>query len=374
MMSYYTFEKLKKIFSSNISKTAFYAMADRGEIPSPIEQARGTLKARVWKSSDLPEIGKRIGFLSEKSGGPLLSGMPCGVITSYARKGGVLKSSMAFNVARTAALHGLKTCIVGLDSQCDITRMLGHYSDVEDLETLEEVTAALERKKGLFDLYSGSVGLEQIIHSTDLPTLFYIPETDNIEFLADALETANRREFWLEENVISRLRGSFDVIVLDCSPTSGRLIANSIYSTDLILSPVECSVNNWRNFKGFEAYLNRTLESLRKPYTDVVFIPTKRKKTNLSKDIYDWYIKNVPNTPNFPIPQSSQMEDSIFMGLSVFEHCPKDPVSMNMKEVVQYVFKALEKSVAVGIKARRLHLENEIRATNGFSNEREASL
>jgi len=370
MVQTYTYEKIARIFDSEVNKTTFYNAFEKGEIPEPIIEARGKVKARVWPLESLPLIGNKFGFLKKDgSNKTFLNDLPCGVITSYARKGGVLKSTIAFNTARIAALHGIKTCIVGLDSQCDITRMLGHYDDIEQLETLEDVSLALESKIGLYELFEGKVQLEEIILPTDLPSLFFIPETDKIEYLTDKLESAHRREYWLEENVISKLRNHFDLIVIDCSPTSGRLIANAIYSSDLILSPIECSINNYRNYKSFEAYLDRTLYSLQKEFTDVVAVPTKKKNNGLSKDIYEHYIANIPHSVKEAIPLSSAMEDAVAMKVSVIELAPKEAVSRSTRNIMIDVFKALEKAIVVRLQITRTRLANELLKTNDLVND-----
>ena len=74
-----------------------------------------------------------------------------------------------------AALHGIRTCVVGLDMQGDVSTALGEPHD-EDV-SLTEALARASSVKGLAQLYTGDATLDEVLKSTDLPNLFYIPET-----------------------------------------------------------------------------------------------------------------------------------------------------------------------------------------------------
>jgi len=97
-------------------------------------------------------------------------------VAIYSAKGGVFKTSLALNLGRMAALHGIKTCIIGLDFQCDITRLLDPPDPPEDETGISDVLARVRRQKGLLDLF-GDNELEGVRALTDIPTLHYIPET-----------------------------------------------------------------------------------------------------------------------------------------------------------------------------------------------------
>lgn len=357
----YTFDKIDKIFDLNITKNTFYSAAEKGEIPKPILEQRGKTKVRKWSLEDLPEIGKKYSFLKNDKGRTPLVDLPCAVLLSYAKKGGVLKTTCAFNLARIAAINGIKTCIIGLDNQCDISRNLGYYHDVEELDDLVEIEKVLAKKKGLYDIFTGEISLGETIKESDLPTLLFIPETDQLEQLAEALEGAHRREFWLEENVIEPLRKHFDLIVIDCSPTSGRLLQNAINSADMIMAPIECGISNFRNFKSFEAYLKRTLETLKKDSIALRYIPTKlNSRTALSKDIFNWYVENIPECTKKGIKIASNMEDSILIGKSILEHQPNSPSAEDIKDIMTDILFELDNAVSQRVISKKIALEQQL--------------
>src|SRR5689334_18493784 len=76
---------------------------ERGEIPTASRVLRGKIPVRQWSVAQLPAIGERFGFLNKPSSQK--------VICVYTPKGGVLKTSFAYNLARVLALNGIKTLI-----------------------------------------------------------------------------------------------------------------------------------------------------------------------------------------------------------------------------------------------------------------------
>ena len=154
-----------------------------------------------------------------------------------------------------AALHNLKTCVIGLDMQGDITSSLGHHNQISESCSLHEALAQFREVQGLADYYFGKTGLEDIIVGTDLPTLSLIPETPELVALEQSLNTRHRREYWLRDNVILPLKKNYDLIFIDCSPNWNQLITNALVSSDVLLSPLECKVNNFRNLKMFTTFI-----------------------------------------------------------------------------------------------------------------------
>jgi chromosome partitioning protein len=85
---------------------------DSEKVRALIKQRQG----RGFKVEELIEFGAKFGYF-KRPARPLC-------ISVFVTKGGVLKTSLTLNLARLAALHGLKVCVVGLDMQADITTAL----------------------------------------------------------------------------------------------------------------------------------------------------------------------------------------------------------------------------------------------------------
>lgn len=333
----YSLKKVAELFGGMHLKERIEHLETLGEIPLSQKVRVGALYRKVWKKNDLPEIGKKIGFFKKFS-------TPVAVCV-FTTKGGVLKSTMALNLARTAALHGMKTCVVGLDIQGDVTMALGHECEIEENEyedELKNLIARLDSTIGLCDLFSQRARLEDLIVTTDLEGLCLIPETPELVALNDGLNNINRREFWLKEKVIDRLKESFDFIVMDCSPNWNKLTTNALVAADVLVSPLECKINNFRNFKVFRYFLSEFRKDMRVGL-ETVFVPTRyARNKKLGMDIFQWYQDNVVGCTTAGLRESVASEEATALHKSLLEHDPSSDVAKEVRELLIEVHARIE--------------------------------
>ena len=151
----FTIQKVLKIFGAEVTRHAIVKAENTGLIPSANRDEGKAHARRLWSIEDLPRIGERYGFM-KKLPSPL-------VVSIFTTKGGVLKSTLALNLARMAALHNVKVCVVGLDMQCDITNALGFQVDLDDTDDLETTMSKLGSVYGLADFNSKKLTLDDIL-------------------------------------------------------------------------------------------------------------------------------------------------------------------------------------------------------------------
>ncbi len=323
--TYFSSSKVADIYGGQHLKTDLYNLELNHLVPESKRFRSGALFKKGWPVEELPIIGQKIGYF--KNFGTPIS------IAVFTTKGGVLKSTLALNLARTAALHGLKTCVVGLDIQGDITTALGFESGLEDGD-LSLLLDKLNSTKGLSDLFNGQARLEEIIVKTDLPTLFLIPETPELVAMNDTLSTINRREFWLKEKVIDKLKNSFDLIIMDCSPNWNKLTTNALVACDVLVSPLECKINNFRNFRVFRHFLNEFKRDMKIDF-ETIFIPTRYSANRkLSIEIKNWYEQNVKGCTPIGVKESVAGEESIALYKSIIEHAPGSEPAIEMQKLL----------------------------------------
>ncbi len=317
-------------------KPTLEKLESMGELPPLRKYRSGALFRSGWFLNDLPAIGEKVGFFS-----PLKTPVSMAVFTT---KGGVLKSTLALNLARTCALHNLKTCVVGLDIQGDITTALGFENDLEDSSDLQQIISKLNKTKGLADYFSGQARLSEIICPTDLKTLFLIPETPELVAFNDSLSNINRREFWIKEKVVDPLKEHFDVIIMDCSPNWNKLTTNALVACDNLISPLECKINNFRNFKVFGHFLLEFKEEMNLDFENV-FIPTRfNSNRKLSLEILQWYRENVAGHTKEGVRESVLGEEATALNKSFLELAPSKDAAIEMRKLLQEVFIRLQES------------------------------
>jgi len=332
------------------------------DLPSFARSGGRILKS--WSVQDLPALGEKIGFMPKPETSLAVS--------VFVTKGGVLKSSLTLNLARMAALHGMKVCVVGLDMQGDITANLNLDDTGEshaDLETsaaeieanpatstisppsaaenkvtspvaneFSKAIAKIDATRGLANLYSGECSLESLILPTDLPTLFYIPETPELVAMEQSLVHRNRREYWLTEKVVKPLKQNFDLILMDCSPNWNRLITNALVACDILITPLECKINNFRNFRAFSALLSEFREDLQTHF-EQIYVPTRLASgRKLSQEIYQWYRDELEECIACAVRESLQGEEAVALKLSIPEHAPGSAAGAEMIEVLREIW------------------------------------
>lgn len=265
---------------------------------------------------------------------------PRALVTSvFVTKGGVLKSSLTLNLARMAALHNIRTCVIGLDMQGDVTTALGYDHQLEEDLSLDEALHRIGQIRGLPDFMMDKVPVTDLLQPTDLPSLFFIPETPELVALEQNLNMRHRREFWLRDNVIRPLQESFDWILIDCAPNWNQLITNALVASDVLISPLECKINNFRNFHMFRTFIAEFCRDLSLSF-EQIYVPTRLSPgRKLSRDICEWYQKNVSGCMRTAIRDSVQGEESVAMHLSVPEFAPTSAASDEMKTLIQEIWR-----------------------------------
>ena len=96
--------------------------------------ARGK-EIRKWTTEQLPEIGKRFGFIPSRK-------MRRQVISIFTQKGGTLKTTLSHAFARILALHGIRVVVVGLDIQGSITKTM---LPPRNMDTLADILPTIKQ-------------------------------------------------------------------------------------------------------------------------------------------------------------------------------------------------------------------------------------
>lgn len=151
------------------------------------------------------------------------------IISFINQKGGVGKTTMAFNAAHALAKKGHKVLAIDLDPQANLTLLFEAKNDlnifhllinsVKELKMLH-VPAMLGNvmTKGVVDLLAGGQelsGFDLTVASINAP-----------------------RQLVLKKFIeLNGLRDRYDFIIIDCPPTLGLLVINSLCASDGVIVP-----------------------------------------------------------------------------------------------------------------------------------------
>ncbi len=147
------------------------------------------------------------------------------IISIVNQKGGVGKTTTAINLAASLAVLEFRTLVIDADPQANTSSGLGF--DPKDVRT------------GLYEVLVNEVAAKDAIIRTDFNYLDILPS--NIDLVGAEIELINvpNRER-IMKYAIDKIKGEYDFIIVDCSPSLGLITTNSLVASDSVIIPVQC--------------------------------------------------------------------------------------------------------------------------------------
>ncbi len=149
------------------------------------------------------------------------------------QKGGVAKTTTIVNLAAALVEGGSRVLVVDLDAQACATFSLG--LDPEDLERTG-ADAFMSREPAL--------PVRSLVVTTD-DGVDLLPAAIDLAGADRALASVVGREYVVRD-AIEPVLGSYDWILLDCSPSLGIITINALTAADAVLIPLQCETLSHR--------------------------------------------------------------------------------------------------------------------------------
>lgn len=312
--------EITKLFRITKTKTSLFRDEANNIIPKAERVPRGKSLVRAWKKSDLPALGKVYGFLTQPK--------ETIKIAIYTAKGGVLKTTLSYNLARILALNGIKTLVIGLDVQCSITDLLYNQPEIDTIDEIFSLPglyeAADKRVASIFD----------VIQKSDLPTLDFIPESINLNLLEQKIRDEKKREHFLSK-IIEPLNKHYKVIIFDNAPSWNFLIQNSLVAANVVISPIGCDIGTYKSVSQNIGIINDYKKDMDLEWSHFILVPTLLEKTKLSTQIeaqYKTMYSELITTTS--IRRTAKGQESILKNVSVIENDPLSPLANDYYETV----------------------------------------
>ncbi|TAI49301.1 ParA family protein [Flagellimonas allohymeniacidonis] len=147
------------------------------------------------------------------------------IIAIANQKGGVGKTTTTVNLAASLGVLEKKVLLIDADPQANATSGLG--VDVDSVE------------KGTYQLLEHTLGVEDVIISTDSPNVDLIPAHIDLVAIEIELVDKDNREYMLKE-ALRGLHDRYDFILIDCAPSLGLLTLNALTAADSVMIPIQC--------------------------------------------------------------------------------------------------------------------------------------
>ena len=162
------------------------------------------------------------------------------IIALAKQKGGVAKTTSTYNLAAIKAQQGKRVLMVDLDPQASLTILCGIMPGKEKYSICD-----------LFNLNTDPFECGYEVEKSGLENLYIIPSDIDLAEVEQILSARYEREKILKKQ-LSKFKGEFDYIFIDCPPHLGILTQNALEAANKVIIPSKAEYLSYRGIRAIK--------------------------------------------------------------------------------------------------------------------------
>ncbi len=252
------------------------------------------------------------------------------IIAIANQKGGVGKTTTAYNLASALSRYNKRILLVDMDPQGNCSQAIG--------------IDPTQSKRTMYELLTGQYDLRHTIRKTPIENVSLIPANLTLAMAESNLSSQGKKASLtlLKEKLDDKEASLFDFILIDTPPSLGFLSLNALNAATSLLVPVQCEYFALDAL----AQLFSTVTSLQRttnPSLEILglLLTMYDPRTKLSADIAQEVRKNFrSHVFSTVIPRNVSIPEAIANGLPVNAYKPQSAGSLTYaslaREVMEY--------------------------------------
>lgn len=199
------------------------------------------------------------------------------IIAVSNQKGGVSKTTTAYNLGACMALnHGKSVLLVDADPQANLSKYLGYEPDGNPTMTQLVMTACMN------GAITGEITNSAVRHC-EKANVDYIPSDINLASCEIFMTSALSRETILKRILSGNVTNGYDFVIIDCLPSLGTMLINSLTAADKVLIPVQTQEFSMDGLQALESLIQQIKNTINPKLELLGILPTMVDRTKISK-------------------------------------------------------------------------------------------